>query len=42
MVKDADHVIILSNGEITGQGSPAELITKNEWFASFAKANNEA
>jgi ABC-type multidrug transport system fused ATPase/permease subunit len=37
MVRDADHVIVLSGGEVLEEGSPEELITKGGWFASFAQ-----
>ena len=39
MVHDADHVIVLSAGEILEQGSPSELIAKGGWFYNFANAN---
>ena len=38
MVRDADHVIVLSGGEVLEQGEPAELIIKGGWFADFADA----
>ncbi|MBS1507542.1 MAG: ABC transporter ATP-binding protein [Bacteroidetes bacterium] len=41
MVKDADHVIVLSAGELMEEGSPAELIAKDGWFARFAHAVEE-
>lgn len=41
MVKDADHVIVLSAGEVMEQGSPVELIEKGGWFAKFARAVEE-
>jgi len=41
MVKDADHVIVLSAGEVMEQGSPLELIEKGGWFAKFARAVDE-
>jgi len=41
MVKDADHVIVLSAGEVMEKGSPSELISKGGWFARFAHAVNE-
>jgi ABC-type transport system involved in cytochrome bd biosynthesis fused ATPase/permease subunit len=40
MVKEADHVIVLSAGEVMEQGSPSELIAKGGWFARFAHAVN--
>ncbi|HEV8514153.1 MAG TPA: ABC transporter ATP-binding protein [Cyclobacteriaceae bacterium] len=36
MVKDADHVIVLSAGEVIEQGKPADLIVNGGWFAKFA------
>ncbi len=41
MVKDADHVIVLSAGEVMEQGSPSELIEQGGWFAKFAHAVQE-
>ncbi|MDB5282731.1 MAG: transporter ATP-binding protein, partial [Bacteroidota bacterium] len=41
MVRDADHVIVLSGGEILEEGSPAQLVQKGGWFADFANAANE-
>ena len=41
MVRDADHVIVLSAGEVLEQGSPQELISNGGWFASFANSVNE-
>jgi len=38
MVKDADHVIVLANGEILEEGTPTALTAKGGWFANFAKA----
>jgi ATP-binding cassette, subfamily B, bacterial len=41
MVQDADHVIVLSAGDVLEQGSPEELISRGGWFASFAKSSDE-
>jgi len=41
MVKDADHVIVLSAGEVMEQGKPIELIKKEGWFAKFARIVDE-
>jgi ABC-type multidrug transport system fused ATPase/permease subunit len=41
MVRDADHVVVLSAGQVLEQGRPEELILKNGWFASFATAADE-
>lgn len=38
MVKEADHVIVLSAGEVMEQGPPHELLEKGGWFAKFAHA----
>jgi ABC-type multidrug transport system fused ATPase/permease subunit len=42
MVRDADHVIVLSQGDILEQGSPQQLINNGGWFASFAAAAADA
>ena len=41
MVRDADHVIVLSEGNIVEEGSPAELLEKGGWFTDFANAAEE-
>jgi ABC-type multidrug transport system fused ATPase/permease subunit len=41
MVRDADHVIVLSAGEVAEEGTPDELIARGEWFAGFANAGEE-
>jgi ABC-type multidrug transport system fused ATPase/permease subunit len=41
MVRDADHVIVLSDGAVVEEGSPAELIEKGGWFAAFAHTMEE-
>jgi ATP-binding cassette subfamily B protein len=41
MVHDADHVIVLSAGEVIEEGSPQQLIAKDGWFADFARAADE-
>ena len=38
MVHDADHVIVLSGGEVIEEGKPGKLIEQGGWFADFAKA----
>ena len=38
MVRDADQVIVLAEGQVEESGSPAELIGRNGWFARFAEA----
>ena len=41
MVRDADHVIVLSDGEVADQGNPSELIHRGGWFADFAHSTEE-
>jgi ATP-binding cassette subfamily B protein len=41
MVRDADHVIVLSEGLVVEEGSPAELLARQGWFADFANAAEE-
>lgn len=41
MVKDADLVIVLDEGQVLEQGTPAALIDKGGWFADFAAAGEE-
>ena len=41
MVRDADHVIVLDEGQIAEEGTPAELLEKDGWFAHFAAAAEE-
>src|ERR1700754_5199800 len=36
MVRDADHVIVLSEGEVLEQGSPSEMIVQGGWFSDWA------
>ncbi len=41
MVKDADNVIVLEDGNVVEEGSPDKLIENGGWFASFANSNYE-
>lgn len=41
MVKDADQVIVLNDGRVMEQGTPAALIEKGGWFADFATAGED-
>ena len=41
MVKDADHVIVLEEGKVVEEGSPAQLIENGGWFADFAHAGQD-
>ena len=38
MVRDADHVIVISDGEVLERGTPEELTSNGGWFAAFATA----
>ncbi len=42
MVRDADRVIVLSEGQVLEEGSPAGLLEKGGWFADFAGADMPA
>jgi ATP-binding cassette subfamily B protein len=37
MVKDADYIIVLDEGRIREQGTPAQLIAERGWFAQLAE-----
>jgi ABC-type multidrug transport system fused ATPase/permease subunit len=41
MVKDADHVIVLSEGEVLEEGTPAELMANKGWFFDFVNTVEE-
>jgi ABC-type multidrug transport system fused ATPase/permease subunit len=41
MVRDADHIIVLSEGRVLEEGSPADLLAANGWFAEFVNAVEE-
>jgi ABC-type multidrug transport system fused ATPase/permease subunit len=41
MIKDAAHVIVLDQGRILAQGSPAELVAAGGWFAQLAAQSTE-
>ncbi len=41
MVRDADYVVVLADGEVIEEGSPDALISKKGWFADFANAADE-
>ncbi|HLZ88624.1 MAG TPA: ABC transporter ATP-binding protein, partial [Puia sp.] len=36
MVRDADHVIVLADGKVEEEGTPAALLEKEGWFAGWA------
>ncbi|HXB09403.1 MAG TPA: ABC transporter ATP-binding protein [Puia sp.] len=41
MVRDADQVIVLADGQVEEAGTPAELLEKGGWFAEWANAADE-
>jgi ABC-type multidrug transport system fused ATPase/permease subunit len=41
MVRDADHIIVLEEGQIAEEGTPARLLETDGWFAHFAAAAEE-
>lgn len=41
MVKDADHVYVLSEGRILEEGPPAALIQADGWFAELARQSGQ-
>jgi ATP-binding cassette, subfamily B, bacterial len=41
MVRDANKAIVLDEGQIAEDGTPAELLQKDGWFAHFAAAAEE-
>ncbi len=41
MVKDADAVMVIDNGEIVESGKPHELINTNGWFSQLAHSAEE-
>jgi ABC-type multidrug transport system fused ATPase/permease subunit len=41
MVRDADQVIVLSDGRVQEAGTPSELLEGEGWFARFAEAAAE-
>lgn len=41
MVKDADHVIVLDEGQVAEEGTPEYLIEQGGWFADFANAGED-
>jgi len=41
MVRDADHVIVLSDGNVIEEGTPEQLQSNNGWFSHFATTSDE-
>lgn len=42
MVRDADYVVVLADGEVIEEGTPGELISREGWFSDFAKSADES
>lgn len=42
MMKEADYVYVIKDGQVTEQGSPSELLAQGGWFAEWAIASGEA
>lgn len=42
MIKEADYVYIMHDGRVVEQGTPAELIAANGWFADLARQSESA
>jgi len=38
MVRDADHVIVLTEGQVQEAGSPAQLLENGGWFSDWAES----
>ncbi|HET6254794.1 MAG TPA: ABC transporter ATP-binding protein [Puia sp.] len=41
MVRDADQIIVLGEGQVLETGTPAELLGSDGWFARFAAATEQ-
>ncbi len=41
MMKNADYVYVLKEGEVAEQGTPAELLKGDGWFAELARESGE-
>jgi ATP-binding cassette, subfamily B, bacterial len=41
MMKNADYVYVLKDGEVVEQGAPAELLNGHGWFAELARESGE-
>ena len=41
-VRDADHVIIVRNGQLVCQGTPAELLEVDSWYAAMMLEGDDA
>jgi ABC-type multidrug transport system fused ATPase/permease subunit len=41
MMKNADYVYVLRDGDVAEQGTPSELINRQGWFAELARESGE-
>jgi ATP-binding cassette, subfamily B, bacterial len=41
MIKDADHIVVLDEGRVAEEGTPAELSQRGGWFAELASAGED-
>jgi ATP-binding cassette subfamily B protein len=41
MMKEADYVYVMKDGEVVEQGTPAKLLTQGGWFAQLATRSGE-
>ena len=41
MIKDADYVYILQDGQVVEEGTPAQLLATNGWFAQLAEQSGQ-
>ena len=42
MVKEADYVYVLKDGQVSEEGTPEQLIAANGWFAELARQSGQA
>lgn len=42
MIKEADYVYVMHDGRVVEQGTPADLIAANGWFADLARQSESA
>ena len=41
MMKEADYVYVMKDGQVIEDGTPAELLTQGGWFAQLAAQSGE-
>jgi ABC-type multidrug transport system fused ATPase/permease subunit len=42
MMKEADYVYVMKEGQVIEAGTPAELLLRNGWFAQLAAQSGES